>query len=330
MEITPDNRSNEGKNNSSEWYEWILLFYLLQSNYQNEALWDEFENGLIFKSRFSSHSDILNEIHKRSQDVAFTISKGKQLFRARKYKNSPYDKIVGEFLKNDNITEDKIEQELKQLHGAPEAFSRLLFPDLYSASKEFPITINSPVKTAFEHWEKAQFKGFDSKGSGAPEPDKVRAGRANPDFIRYLYLAEEADTACYEVRPIIGQYVSVATFSVVKDLRLYDLTCCFPTKSGYPEYEVPSLFDCISEHFSIPNDDEPQKYIPTQFITEKIKEMGFDGIRFRSSLKKDGVNIVVFEPENCEAISSDLVQIGKIQMDIRPFNLYPQKLEEDK
>ena len=58
-------------------------------------------------------------------------------------------------------------------------------------------------------------------------------------------------------------------------------------------------------------------------MTEKIKELGFDGLRFRSSLKQGGVNIVLFEPENCEAVSSELVEIKQISMDIRPFDIRP-------
>ena len=209
---------------------------------------------------------------------------------------------------------------MDQFRTVPDLFFRALFPDLYSVSKDFPLKTLHPIKTAFENWENRQFKGFDADGSGAPSCDSIKAGRANPDFIRYLYLAEDADTACYEMRPIIGQYISVATFQTTKDLKLYDLTRRFPAKFEDPKYEAPSLFDCISDHFSMPNADDPRKYIPTQFLTEKIKELGFDGTRFRSSLKENGVNVVVFQPESCEALSSDLIQIGKINIGIQPFD----------
>ena len=57
----------------------------------------------------------------------------------------------------------------------------------------------------------------------------------------------------------------------------------------------------------MPNADDPRNYIPTQFLSEKIKELGFDCIRFRSSLKVNGVNVVVFQPESCEALLSNLI-----------------------
>ena len=42
--------------------------------------------------------------------------------------------------------------------------------------------------------------------------------------------------------------------------------------------------------------------------------MGFDGLRFRSSLHKKGVNIVLFNPDDCNAISSDLIEVKEIDL----------------
>ena len=49
MEIIPDNRSLNEKAKDSEWYAWILLFYLLQSDYPNQRLWEEFSLALPVK-----------------------------------------------------------------------------------------------------------------------------------------------------------------------------------------------------------------------------------------------------------------------------------------
>lgn len=320
MEIIPDNRSLNEKAKDSEWYAWILLFYLLISDYPNQRMWEKFSHDIVYKNRFSSSSNVLKEILNKADDVEYIVPKGTFFFRARKYEKSPYEELIREFLKKNNTPEDKIEKQLDQFRTVPDLFFHALFPSLYSVSKDFSLKTLHPIKTAFENWKNRQFKGFDADGSGAPSCDSIKAGRANPDFIRYLYLAEDSDTACYEMRPIIGQYISVATFRTTKDLKLYDLTRRFPAKFEDPKYEAPSLFDCISDHFSMPNADDPRKYIPTQFLTEKIKELGFDGIRFRSSLKENGVNVVVFQPESCEALSSDLIQIGKINIDIQPFD----------
>ena len=52
MEIIPDNRSLNEKAKDSEWYAWILLFYLLQSDYPNQRLWEEFSHDIVLKTDF--------------------------------------------------------------------------------------------------------------------------------------------------------------------------------------------------------------------------------------------------------------------------------------
>lgn len=43
--------------------------------------------------------------------------------------------------------------------------------------------------------------------------------------------------------------------------------------------------------------------MPTQYLTETIKNMGFDGIRFKSALNSNGINIVLFSEEYCKPFS---------------------------
>ena len=49
-----------------------------------------------------------------------------------------------------------------------------------------------------------------------PVPEKATDGRVNPRGIACLYLATKKDTAVLEVRPLIGSYVSVAQFKVMR------------------------------------------------------------------------------------------------------------------
>lgn len=55
-----------------------------------------------------------------------------------------------------------------------------------------------------------------------PRTDRACEGRVNPKGIPCLYLSTERDTAMAEVRPWIGSYVSVATFTILRDLSLVD------------------------------------------------------------------------------------------------------------
>lgn len=323
MEFRPDQQSLNEKAKISEWHRWWLLFLLLESNQVNHSRWEEFAQDIIYKNRFSSDSIVVKELIKQAEYVTHIVPRGTTFFRARRYEQSPHEGFLAHWMRKNGVSDDDLKNQLKDIQPITKMFFKTFFSEAcYLTDDYFPNAITYTPKDAVKEWQAQSFKGFDAKESGAPEDhDKISAGRANPDYIRYLYLAEDADTACYEIRPIIGQNISVATFKSLKQLKLYDLTGQRPNRFENPVYEAPSLFDCISEHFSMPNADDPRKYIPTQFLTEKIKELGFDGLRFRSSLKQGGVNIVLFEPESCEAISSDLVEIKHIAMDIRPFDI---------
>lgn len=41
-------------------------------------------------------------------------------------------------------------------------------------------------------------------------------------------------------------------------------------------------------------------YVPTQVIAELLKNSGYDGIFYKSSLSKDGVNVAFFDPKVAE------------------------------
>lgn len=151
MEIIPDNHALNEKAKDSEWYAWILLFYLLQSDYPNQRLWDEFSHDIVYKNRFSSNSDVLKEILNKADDVEYIVPKGTFFFRARKYEKSPYEELIREFLKNNNTPEDETEKQLDQFRTVPDLFFCALFPDLYSVSKDFPLKTLHPIKAAFEN-----------------------------------------------------------------------------------------------------------------------------------------------------------------------------------
>src|SRR5580700_2498777 len=53
-----------------------------------------------------------------------------------------------------------------------------------------------------------------------PFPDRAKEGRVNPKGIPCLYLSTDIVTAMSEVRPWIGSYVSVARFSLARDLKM--------------------------------------------------------------------------------------------------------------
>ncbi len=82
-------------------------------------------------------------------------------------------------------------------------------------------------------WRKVEQDGIDEEERTAfspqrmkPIPEKAADGRVNPRGIPCLYLATKKQTSALEVRPLIGSYVSIAQFKVVKDLNI--VNCSAP------------------------------------------------------------------------------------------------------
>lgn len=154
----------------------------------------------------------------------------------------------------------------------------------------------------------------------APPSDCARAGRANPEGISFLYLANSPKTTLYEIRAGINDYVSVATLYLKDKIEIVDLSGIdkiSPFVDIDPNIILAnrsSLKDiCLSIAKPLRRYDSSLEYIPTQYICEFIKHNGYRGIQFRSSLYKDGVCYAIFDEsvfeidkvEYCEVKSID-------------------------
>ena len=138
-------------------------------------------------------------------------------------------------------------------------------------------------------------------------------GRANPRGITYLYLANNEDTACAEVRPYKGAFVSVGVFKVKRELKVVDCTKDIKESKSKiiyieepdPETREKIVWAQINKAFSKPvNPHEPEtEYVPTQIIAEIFRKEGFDGLACKSSLVEKGVNVVLFDVNDAEMIS---------------------------
>ena len=207
------------------------------------------------------------------------------------------------------------EEQLAILSDGSAYFKELLVPlaNYLKNDKDQDYTLAMEISDAYDRWvDNVRFKGYNAAESTAPKAELVTSGRANPDHIRYLYLCKDNLTPVYEVRPYIGQTVSVAKFKLTRDVKVYDLTKDIKEEQNNIQFE--SLFNSIGRMFSRPYTGEASKYIPTQYLAEEIKRMGFDGIRFKSSLNEGGVNLLLFDPEVCKAVSSDLVNVKSIKI----------------
>jgi hypothetical protein len=161
------------------------------------------------------------------------------------------------------------------------------------------------------------FKGLTEEASFVPPKDiKVSEGRANPKYVKYLYVAESPTTAIFEVRPFIYDAVNIAKIQVNEPLRVANIAVdldLFNDKNATVEMYVMGM---IQGAFSKPTNNTDD-YIPTQVIAEYIKSLGYDAIRFNSSIHSGGVNLTIFNYEKCEVISSQDFRIENIKLTAR-------------
>jgi hypothetical protein len=137
-----------------------------------------------------------------------------------------------------------------------------------------------------------------------PRPEIVPDGRVNPRGITCLYLASDKETATLEVRPMIGSYVSVGQFKVLRDIRVVDCTLGMDPDAKrrrktatIPEHPDTTVWLDINDAFSKPVErgDSGLDYAPTQILADAFKLHGFDGIAYKSRYGEESFNVALFD-----------------------------------
>jgi hypothetical protein len=167
-------------------------------------------------------------------------------------------------------------------------------------------------------------KGFENKKMGNPPNKLATSGRANPKGISYLYLGNSIETTLYETRASLFDYVSVGKFKLKEDIKILDLR--------NPDYDIipwsendfidtyiiySSFIKTLQAEISLPirKQDKELDYIPTQYISEYIKSLGFDGVEYQSSLDKEGYNLAIFNPKKFKCTETKVYDINNIKLD---------------
>ena len=317
----------------------ILIFYLF---FYPDKIWDDFEDEIKYGNRFFPKSELLDVIKRIQQNAIYEIKPGETFYRARLYHTSSeyWDKERKEMFRvikrhYPNAVDKNGLLGLKK----PSDLSAF-FAILSCMQEEITPSFQDEIMTVLSRRKK--FWGYDAKNSDAPPNGKAPAGRANPKGISYLYLADDIKTALMEVRPSLGQPVSIASIKVSKNLRVFDFchvdsnvqTFDSSDLNGFEQDDL--LLGTFSGHFSSPafGSDE-SSYFATQYLCEYIKELGFDGVRFRSSLNPEGKNIVLFNTnqdpttnrKNYKITESKVYSVSKLDIDYQL--LAPQTLPNE-
>lgn len=159
-------------------------------------------------------------------------------------------------------------------------------------------------------------KGFSKEEMGAPPPEKISGGRVNSQGIHCLYLADSEKTTIHEVRAGLYDYVTIAEFELLKDIKVINLTEIdknSPFQTDNMEMLAINLFHLkeIANEISKPlrKNVDSLEYLPTQYISDFIKKEGFDGIEYKSVMNKEGNNLAIFDEKlfHCTNIKTHFI-----------------------
>ncbi|EHK65519.1 RES family NAD+ phosphorylase [Achromobacter arsenitoxydans] len=179
-------------------------------------------------------------------------------------------------------------------------------------------------------WYRARIQQADEPYSldamGPPPKEITSVGRANPAGIPYLYLAENQNTAAAEIRPHTGDRVCVAEFDIPDGLKLVDLraprTMISPLDLG-DEDRIASLkndlpfLERLGEELTRPV--IPTRvaidYVPSQYLCELIKKLGWDGVVYRSSVGT-GMNMALFNPSHAAGRGVEQMRVSRVSVEV--------------
>ena len=162
------------------------------------------------------------------------------------------------------------------------------------------------------------FYGYDARGSFVnPNPQNISAMRANREGQPRLYCSNVVYLPLVEIKPEVGQKISLACIQTNEILKLLDLTL-YHLEFDMPQ-EKQDLFRELSYLFSTPIDDDnddKDDYLVTQEIADYVQELGYDGIAYSSSLVPElnkgnynGANLVIFKYDHCVPTKSNILKM---------------------
>lgn len=280
------------------------------------------------------HTQVFKKHFTKNLDEILLCEKKRVIMNNDKYKMK--SRLLQAFIKeikynNRNPNDNRVLQFLNELHTNPE---RSLSP----GHKLYRCRI---VNKDSELGSEENFWGYNLKNSFVPPYEKTSDMRANYKYIPYLYCANHPYTSIVEVRPRLGSRVSIATLQVKEKITLLDFTL-HKLSNKISESKI-NLFTDLSYLFSKPIEfeDDTLDYIPTQYIAEYAKNLGYDGITFESSLTPelsdidgssidtDRYNVVVFNYEKCIPVRSNLFEVFGQYTECRQIDDDKQKMYVD-
>lgn len=170
-----------------------------------------------------------------------------------------------------------------------------------------------------------QDEAFPRDQIGAPPRHKTSQGRIQPQGQPVLYTATDADTAIAETRPSVESLLTVGEFhpNCGEYIRVLNLTrhqkfsdCIGTSAIDYTKLNniLKSVYFSQREFSRQLHADQPGRYLDTIYISQLIREKGFDGVAYKSLLREGGVNYAFFTPEKLSCAETSVYKVTSVQV----------------
>lgn len=186
--------------------------------------------------------------------------------------------------------------------------------------RETKITI--PKDTKFYRARISDENGYKRKEMWQPPDDVASPGRANSKGQSCLYLCSNRKTTVKEIRARAFDYVTIATFRLNRDVIVLDLSSIVHSSPFYysgmnkiaylvNENNLRQIQDDMAKPMS--RLDSELDYLPTQYISDFAKFLGYDGVKYFSTFDKTSYNVALFDSKACDCIYHRNFLIGDLE-----------------
>mgnify|MGYP001635189548 FL=1 len=163
--------------------------------------------------------------------------------------------------------------------------------------------------------------GFTRREMWAPPDDIASPGRANSKGQSCLYLSNRKKTTVKEIRAHAFDYVTIATFKLIREINVLDLCSITHNSPFYADTDKvdylinEQIMRAIERDLAKPMSrwDSELDYLPTQYISDFAKFCGYDGVRYYSTFDKDAYNIALFDSSACSCTYHRNFLVGDLE-----------------
>lgn len=158
---------------------------------------------------------------------------------------------------------------------------------------------------------------------GKPPVASTTGGRANPVGIPYLYLSSDLKTTLYETRISLHETLAVGKFissEVISLVSLKNIDSLGPFEILDKDFSLDEFVSYrpylqkLESELSKPvrKQDIHLDYLPTQFLCEFFKSMGFDAVEYKSAMNPRGSNIALFNDSKVSCVEVKFYKVNSL------------------